>query len=299
MKFLRILSRQFRDACKNVFRNFSLSFASISCISITLILVGVSLILEYNVNNFSNQIEDTMTISVFIKRNTEEQRLEEIKDILNRTENITEVNYISKEEVKKDFAKDSTVLGQVISTWDDDTNPLQDEFIVSVENIELIKDTATIIQNIDDVDIVKYGEGMVENLVSTFNVIRNIMLVIVVALIVVTAFLISNTIKITINNRQREISIKRLVGASNSHIKTPFFFEGIIIGIFGSLVPIAVCAYGYVILYQKLGGKLFTPIISLVEPGGVIVDVILLILVISVVVGAFGSYRAVKRYLKI
>lgn len=299
MKYLRILSRQFRDACKSVFRNFSLSFASISCISITLILVGASVILEANVDNFSNQIEETMTISIFVDRDADKIQVENILSTLEVTENINEIKFISKEEIKEEFQKESSVLGKVIATWDEKTNPLQDEFIVSVKNIDLISDTAKVIEEIEYVDIVKYGEGMVESLVSAFDMIRTIMIVIVSSLIVVTAFLISNTIKITINNRQREIGIKRLVGASNSHIKTPFFFEGIIIGIFGAVLPILLCSYGYTLLYGKLNGQLFTPIISLITPGSIIIQVVLLILGIAVVVGSIGSYRAVKRYLKV
>lgn len=299
MKLLRIINRQIADAFKSVFRNIHLSFASISCISITLILVGVSLIVQYNVNNFSSQIEDTMTISVFVKRGTDAGKIEVLKYELETTKNIANIEFVSKEKIKKDLSGDSTILGQVISTWDEKTNPLQDEFIVSVDDIELIGETAKEIEILKNVDLVKYGEGMVENLVSTFNVVKKIMIVTVIALIIVTGFLISNTIKITINNRRREIGIRRLVGASNHYIKMPFFYEGIILGLLGAVIPIAVCGYGYMFMYQKLEGHLFTPIISLVTPDNVVLDVVILILGIGILVGSFGSYRAVKRYLKV
>ena len=299
MKLLRILSRQIRDACKSVVRNLSLSLASISCISITLILVGISVILEYNVSNFASKIEGTMTITIFMERNIDEGTLESTKVSLSGLDNVEKYDFLSKEKIKKDLEGDSSILGQVISSWDEDANPLQDEFVVYVKDIEHINETAKMIEELEGVDVVKYGEEMVDKLVSTFNVIRNMMYAVVLGLIIVTAFLISNTIKITINNRRREISIRRLVGASNLYIKTPFFFEGIIIGLFGSLIPILVCGYGYMFAYKKLEGNLFTPIIPLVSPGDLILNVILLILAIAVVVGSFGSYRAVRRYLKI
>lgn len=299
MKLLRILARQFRDACKSVFRNISLSFASISCISITLILVGIALILEYNVENFSSKIEGTMTITVFMERGVDEGVLETTKVALKTLDNVEKYEFSSKEEIKKNLADDSTILGEVIASWDDNANPLQDEFVVYVKDIEKISETAKLIKELDGVDIVKYGEEMVDKLVSTFNVVRNMMIGVVIALIIVTAFLISNTIKITINNRRREISIRRLVGASNMYIKMPFFFEGIIIGLFGSILPIIVCGYGYMLAYKELEGHLFTPIIPLVEPSKVIFNAILLVLIIAILVGSFGSYRAVKRYLKV
>ena len=111
--------------------------------------------------------------------------------------------------------------------------------------------------------------------------------------------LISNTIKITIQSRRREIEIRRLVGASNMFIKQPFFFEGIIIGFIGSILPIAACCYGYAYLYDRMGGKVFTNIIKLVRPSEILYTIIFALMIIGVIVGAFGSYRAVRKYLKV
>ena len=129
--------------------------------------------------------------------------------------------------------------------------------------------------------------------------VKKITYVAVIALILVTAFLISNTIKITIQSRRREIEIRRLVGASNTFIKQPFFFEGIILGFLGSILPVIICCWGYSYLYKRLGGKVFTEIITLIKPASIIYIVMLALVVIGVVVGAFGSYRAVRKYLKI
>ena len=122
---------------------------------------------------------------------------------------------------------------------------------------------------------------------------------VVIALIVVTAFLITNTIKITIQTRRREIEIRRLVGASNAFIRQPFFFEGIILGVLGSIIPIGVCCVGYNYLYTKLGGQLFTAIIKLVEPSDIIYLVMVVLICVGAAVGAIGSYLSVRKYLKI
>ena len=121
----------------------------------------------------------------------------------------------------------------------------------------------------------------------------------VVGLIVVTAFLIVNTIKITIFSRQEEIEIKRLVGASNMSIKQPFIIEGLLIGILGSIIPILVTVYGYSYLYEKTGGQMFSQFIKLVKPFPFSLHVSLILLAIGVVVGMYGSNRAVRKYLKI
>ena len=140
---------------------------------------------------------------------------------------------------------------------------------------------------------------MVEQLVSVFDTVRKVTVAIVIALIIVTAFLIANTIKITIMSRKREIEIMRLVGASNINIKIPFIFEGLLLGVFGAIIPMALTVYGYTALYDHFGGQLFTNFIKLIEPEPFIYYASLGLLVIGMLVGMFGSARAVRKYLKI
>lgn len=299
MKAFRIIWNNVIESFKGVFRNFSLSLASISCIFITLVLVGFSIILSYNVNNFTNEIEKDLTIVVFLDRNITPTESESIKTRINTMDNVLDVVFHSKEEIKKEMQEESDVFKSIMSQYDDKTNPLQDSFMVKVSDINEMGKTAEEIKKIEKVELVKYGEGSVEELVKIFDIVKKITYAAVIALILVTIFLVSNTIKITIQSRRREIEIRRLVGASNSFIRRPFFYEGIILGFLGSILPIIICCFGYNYLYDKLGGQLFTPIISLVKPDDIIYIVLLALLIIGVVVGAFGSYRAVRKYLKI
>ena len=299
MKIFRILKTNISDSFKGVFRNFSLSLASISCITITLLIVGLSMLLSVNVNNLTAEIEKDMTIVVFLERKLDQENITAVSDKINRLDNILESKFNSKNQVKEEMQGESEVFNSILAQYTDETNPLQDTFLVKVEDINKIGETADKIKKIEHVDLVKYGEGSVEELIRIFNIVKKIAYGVVIALIVVTAFLISNTIKITIQSRAREIEIRRLVGASNSFIRRPFFFEGIILGVLGAIIPIAGCCYGYNYLYEKLGGQLFTAIIPLVKPNLVMMPMVEIILLISVVVGAFGSYRAVRKYLKI
>lgn len=299
MKYLRILNNNLKDSIKSVFRNFSLSVASISCITITLILVAVAILLSENVNKFTDDIEKDVTIVVYIKKDATEEDRKALDTKINLLSNIESVTFMSKEAIRKDMSKDSEGLGTILSEYDENTNPLLDEYLVKVKNTEKIGTTAKQIKDLSGVSQVKYGEGMVEELVKIFNTVKKIMVVIVIGLIIVTAFLISNTIKITINNRKRQIEIMRLVGASNSYIKMPFFFEGIILGFIGSIIPVLLSLYGYVYLYDKMNGILFTEVISLINPNQVMTHLIITLILIGVIVGAIGSSRAVRRYLKI
>jgi len=299
MKNFRILVRNIRDGIKNVFRNISLSIASISCITVTLIIVAVSIMGSLNVENFTKLISNDFTIVAFMENKATEKDEKKILEEINKLSNIESVTFKSKKDVAKEMMDSSDTFNSIISSWEKTENPLSDTYSIKVKDLEKIEKTAKQIKKIKGVEIVKYGEGMVDSMVSIFDIVEKILIVIVIGLVVVTSFLISNTIKITIFSRQEEIEIKRLVGASNFSIKQPFAIEGFIIGVLGSIIPILVTIYGYSILYEKTGGKLFSQFIRLVKPFPFVIYVSLLLVVIGATVGMIGSNRAVKKYLKI
>ena len=299
MKALRILSRNIRDSFKSVFRNFSLSLASISCITITLIVVSLSIVLSQNVNNFAYLVEKDVTIVAFLEVDTKPEEKDDVEDLIKKINGVESYSYQSKTDIANEWMESSDVYKNIMESWDEESSPLQATFQVKVKDIEDIAKVAKQIRELEHVDVVKYGEEMIGSLVSIFDIVKKISIGMVIALILVTAFLIANTIKITIFSRKREIEIMRLVGASNINIKIPFVFEGLILGILGAVLPIVITTYGYVALYDKFQGQLISPFIKLIEPSPFIYGVSGILLVIGILVGMFGSWRAVRKYLKI
>ena len=299
MKLFRMFGRSVRDALKSVFRNFSLSLASISCISITLIIVAIAILVSLNINNFTKLIKEDVTIVVFVDNEVPEQGITNIRSELNKIDNIASIDYKSKTELSKEMQASSTKLEAIMKEWTDEENPLKDTFEVKVKDIEIISSTASKIEKIEGVNSINYGETMVNKFISAFNIIEKGTILAVILLIIVTIFLIINTIKLTIFSRKREISIMRLVGASNFTIKVPFVIEGMILGFIGSIIPILIVLYGYYALYNHFDGQLFSPLIQLITPEPFIYIVSLIVLVIGMVVGMIGSYKAVRKYLKV
>ena len=299
MKLFRLFGRSIRDAFKSVVRNFSLSLASISCISITLIVVAVSLIATTNVNNFTTLIEKDVTIVVFLNRDITETGIKIFETELSEISNIESKEFKSKEESKKEMMEESDFFKSTMGEWSETENPLKDSYLIKVKDITKIKDTASQIKDLENVEVVDYGEGMVEKLISAFSLIKNMCIGLVLILVFVTVFLIMNTIKLTIFSRKREISIMRVVGASNFSIKTPFVIEGMIIGAIGSIIPIIAIIYGYLAIYNHFEGQLFSPLIRLIEPVPYIYQISIAVLVLGVLVGMIGSGRAVRKYLKV
>ena len=301
MKFFRIFGRSIRDAFKSIKRNFSLSLASITCVIITLIIVGVALIITFNINDFTKNLKKDLSIVVFIGNDADNFDITSLETQIKAIDNVDPdfVTYKSKAEYKEELMKSSETYKNIMSEWDDNENPLQNTYIVKVVNADKIGETATAIKNLAKVTKVSYGEGMVEQLLTAFNGIQKFSFIAVIALVVVTTFLIINTIKLTIFSRKREISIMRLVGASNISIKLPFVFEGMLIGIIGSILPIIIVIYGYYSLFDIMNGKLLTDIFKLLPPSAIVFKIGLFILVIGAIVGMLGSASAVKKYLKV
>ena len=243
MRYMRILIRNFRDGIRSVFRNFSLSIASITCITITLILVAIAIVISANVDHFTKRLEETMTIVVYLKEDVTEEQKNDIEEEIKKLRNYDSLVYKSKDEWKQEMIDSSEELGATLSYLD--TNPLLDSITVKVTDIKSLSYVASAIRGMDGVKSAKYGEESVDKLVFIFDIVEKAMIVIVCALILVTAFLISNTIKLTIFSRRSEIEIKRLVGTSNFAIRQPFIIEGFILGIIGSLIPIIINIYGY------------------------------------------------------
>ena len=299
MKPIRMLGRSIRDAVKSVIRNFSLSLASISCITITLIIVAVAVIASFNVQNFTQAIEKDMTIVVFLDNDATEEDVENVETKIKKISNVDTYTFQTKKQVKEQMQEESEVFKTVLETWEDEESPLKDTFQVKVKNVEKIKKTALKIESIDKVSVVRYGEGMVDKMVKAFSSIEKLTYVVVIALVLVTVFLIINTIKLTISARSREIGIMRLVGASNITIKLPFIIEGMILGLFGSIVPVILTTYGYIAFYNHFDGYLYSRLIELILPEPFIYQTSLIVVGIGILVGMIGSASAVRKYLKI
>lgn len=300
MKLFRSINRYFRDAGRSVIRNFSLSLASISCITITLIVVALSIVLSYNVEKMTQHVSSNISIIVFLDSEYDEGNVDKIKTQIDGIDNVDKIVFKSKKEYAEETKELDDRFSLIVDSWTEEDIPLLASYEVTVDDIEKIDETAATIKKIEGVNTVNYGEEYIQSVVKIFDVIEKVCIGGVIALILVTAFLISNTIKLAIFSRKTEIEIMRLVGASNISIKIPFLIEGSFIGFFGAIIPIVLMAYGYNSFYNFLGGKLFSSSLGeLVAPYPFIFWSSGLLLLIGLLVGMYGSSRAVKKYLKI
>lgn len=300
MKLIRNLNRYFRDAAKSVVRNFSLSLASISCIAITLIVVAISMIISNNVDNASEEIMTSTTVVIWIEKSATPDDIKILEQQIRKIGNVSSLVFKSKQEFAEDLKNQEDKFAPTIDSWTDETNPLMDSYKLKVKDIEIIKDTVNQIKGLDNVNSVDYGQTIVDQVVTVFKAIEKFCIGTVIALVLVTAFLITNTIKIAIYSRKTEIEIMRLVGASNMAIKIPFIIEGMFIGLIGSIIPVLVTIFGYSKLYDYFGGKIFnSSFATLIEPFPFVFKLSLIIVLLGILVGMYGSGKAVRKHLKV
>lgn len=297
MKAFRIVGRSIRDAFKSVFRNFSLSMASILCATITLLVVSISLVIAGNIQNATKDLERELSIVVYVSKSATDEDIKHLNESISKVTKVENVVYKSNDEWKQEMSEYNSAFGTVFDNYD--TNPLLNSFIVKVDDANNLAKVTEEIRKMDKVESANYGESAIDTIISVFDVVENVTIIIVIALVFVTAFLITNTIKLTIYSRRGEIEIMRLVGASNIAIKLPFVVEGFVIGILGSLIPIIITIYGYIIAYEKLNGHIITDLIRLISPYYYVFYVSLIIIGLGALIGMLGSLNAVRKYLKI
>lgn len=198
MKIFRTFFRGVRDAFKSVVRNFSLSLASISCITVTLLIIAASILISENVRNFTKEIENDVTIVAFLDSDVTDEEREVFETEIKKLNNIETFTFKSKGEVKSEMEEQEQELTEILQEWDDQDNPLKDTYTIKVKDVSIIGETAKSIEELENVSLVQYGEGLVEKLVGVFGAIEKITIIAAVALTLVTIFLIINTIKLTI-----------------------------------------------------------------------------------------------------
>ncbi|MBM7566440.1 permease-like cell division protein FtsX [Paenibacillus sacheonensis] len=305
MKISTVL-RHLREGIKNVVRNGWMTFASVSSIVISLFILGVFLLLALNVNNLADQIESQVQIRVYLQLGTPEAKVNELKNAIGNIPEVKKVVFVSKEQGLKDLRTSIGADGsELLEGYDDTNNPLPDSFTVDVFDPQNIAYAAKKIDAIGSADAskpissVKYGKGTVETLFRVTNAVRNIGLVVVIGLAVTAMFLISNTIKMTILARRREIGIMKLVGATNNFIRWPFFIEGALIGVMGSVITTVLLLFGYSELVQASQFELGLMMIKLVTLRDAGLTVSAVTLALGTLIGIWGSTLSVRKYLKV
>lgn len=295
---VRTIGRHFREGGKNIIRNGWMTLASVGAVTTTLILVGLFLVLMLNLNQVAENVEEDVEIKVLIDLTAKETDINKLENEIRNIPQVSMLQFSSKEEELKQLIESMGEEGEAFELFEQD-NPLNDAFIVKTEDpIDTFK-VAEQIMKFDNVGEVVYAEDVIRKLFEFNQYARYVGLGFIIALVLTAAFLVSNTIKITIMARSKEIGIMKLVGATNSFIRWPFFIEGLLMGILGSILPIALILGGYYYLYENLQDRIQFPFVELLPYHPFAFQLSFLLLAIGAFIGVWGSVMSVRKFLKV
>lgn len=290
------LGRHFRESLKSISRNGWMTFASVSAVTVTLLLVGVFVMIMMNLNKVADDLESDVEIKVYVELTADDPTTAKVGEEIKKIAGVAEVVFSPKgDELQKllvDFGDDLRLYEQI--------NPLHNVFYAKAKDPLETEAIAKKITALDNVNEVKYGEGKIEKLFYVLDISRNVGLVLILALLFTAMFLISNTIRITIVARRRDIEIMKLVGATNWFIRIPFILEGMWLGILGSIIPITLVTVIYYNLYKLLEPKLAQgKLFELLEFSPFIYQLNAMILAMGILIGVWGSFMSVRKFLRV
>ncbi|HEM3930990.1 TPA: ABC transporter permease [Streptococcus suis] len=308
---IRRFFRHFIESLKSLKRNGWMTIAAISSVAITLTLVGLFASVILNTAKLASDLEHNVRINVYLRANSTDQAetivneagetvanpdYQKVYNQITALENVQSVTYSSKDE---QLQKLTATLGDTWNLFQGDANPLYDAYIIDTTDPNYVKSVAAEIAKIDGVTEVRDGEVETERIFKLADLVRTWGLAATGLLLFTAVFLISNTIRITIISRSREIQIMRLVGAKNSYIRGPFLWEGAWVGFLGAILPSVLVYSLYKMIYTSVNASLASQDLSLISMNVFVPGMIGALFVIGIIIGSLGSVISMNRYLKI
>ncbi|MGE5560210.1 MAG: permease-like cell division protein FtsX [Chloroflexota bacterium] len=285
----------FSEAGRGVRRNRNLSLVSMTTVGVCLILLAIVVLLALNFDAKASELESQVTIKAYLKAGTSADAVTGLKQAISGIGGVSEVTFINKDQALQElrgWLQEDPVLEGVA-----ELNVLRESFRVRVERPDQVEAAASAIKALDGVEEVDYRQSDVEKLFSVTRAIRIFGIALVALLSLGTVFLVSNTIRITIFARRREIGIMKLVGATDWFIRWPFIVEGTLIGAVGALLALIVVWSGYWWLAGYTARML--PFLAMIPPFRVLPGVSLLMVAVGLLVGVLGSSLSLRRFLRI
>jgi cell division transport system permease protein len=295
---INTLGRHLRESMKSLARNTWMTFASVSAVMVTLLLVGTFLVIMFNLNNIATNIENDVEIRVLIDVTANQDQRDQLKKKLESLPQVESVTFSSKDEELENLISSFGEEGEAFKLFEQE-NPLNDVFVIKTKNPEDTPATAQKIEKFDHVSDVRYAEETVERLFKVVNIGRNVGIVLIIGLVFTAMFLISNTIKVTIFARRREIEIMKLVGATNWFIRWPFFLEGLFLGVSGSIIPIIILIIIYKRFVEWANPYVQGSFIELLPLNPFLFQVSAILIFLGAFIGIWGSLMSVRKFLKV
>ena len=293
---IQTIEYYFREVLMSMIRNRWMTFASIGTVAVSQFVLGVFLILVMNMNKMASSLESQVQISVYINDNLPEQGRKDIERMTRDMKNVSAVEYVPREQALKILQERLGDNKKILDALGD-SNPLPNAFLVTVKNPNDVKKTANLIADLYGVEEVKYGQDVAANLFELTHLIRFFGVILMALLLFATVFIISNTIRLTVFARRKEIAIMKYVGATDWFIRWPFILEGVGLGIIGGGISALVLRSFYSAMVAKIYESLtFFP---MVEQYPFMTYLAIALCVTGILIGILGSTISLKKFMEV
>ena len=287
------------EGFRNVFHNKKSSGASLAIMCATMLIFGLFFMIIENLNNAVKTLETQQGIQVFIQKTATDAQMEQIGEQIQAIDGVNKVTFVSKEDAlnqTKEKLKDKQAL---IAGWDE-SNPFKASYLVTLTDLKLSYQVQDEIKKIDNIDSIQSRDETINGLVAIANGVRIVSAVILTLLVLISIFIIGNTIKLTVHARRKEISIMKYVGATDSFIRWPFVIEGIIIGIVAALLSILVLGIAYSLITNAAANSIISTMgIKLLSFTDMTTLLVIVYMVLGIGIGALGSSISMRKYLQV
>ena len=288
------------EGFRNVFHNKKSSGASLAIMCATMLIFGLFFMIIENLNNAVETLETQQGIQVFIQKTATDAQMEQIGEQIQAIDGVNKVTFVSKEDAlnqTKEKLKDKQAL---IAGWDE-SNPFKASYLVTLTDLKLSSQVQDEIKKIDNIDSIQSRDETINGLVAIANGVRIVSAVILTLLVLISIFIIGNTIKLTVHARRKEISIMKYVGATNGFIRWPFMVEGMLIGLISVLISLLILSVIYnavvaQIQQSLINGMINIPLLTFKE---LFKTLLIVYLILGLGVGALGSAISMKKYLEV
>ena len=287
------------EGFSNVFKNKKSTGASLMIMCATMIIFGIFLILGENINHFVDEIKSEQGFQVFLNKDATDEEIQKVGEEIKALDGVSTAEYKDKEYALNTMKEKLGDRAELIEGYGPDYFP--PSYVVTLTDLNMSKDVQNKIMEFDNVNKITSSDQTVSTLLGLAKGIKLVTGVILVLLVVISIFIISNTIKLTVHARKKEISIMKYVGATNNFIRWPFIVEGMIIGIFASVISIVIVGGAYSLLAEQAVNAQFMQAInmSLVGFKDMISSIIFVYMLLGIGIGALGSVISMRKYLKV
>ena len=277
-------------------RNSLMSIASISTVALSILVLGMFLTMVLNVNNLASHLENQVQVTIYMEDSASAEQLKQMEKVLRSTSGIVKVTPRTREQALADFKKRLGEQQKLLAALGED-NPFPASFEIQVDNPERIPQLVPQFQQMPGVETAKFGQEVVEHLFQLTRVLRIGGVLLIILLAIATLFIISNTIRITVFARRREVNIMKYVGATDWFIRWPFLLEGMIMGFVGALIASVALYKGYNAIQAKIYGTLaFFPMLPSWPTMGWLCGGLVCV---GTLIGALGSSISLRKFLDV